>query len=134
MRRRPRTWVSSQTFHQESGKVRQRYDNVEEFLAVVVANIYRSENKRVGLRADHGMFEPGAPLQLAHPFTEARKFYAYWSKQLDSLCRQMLRFFIRLSTIQADWNPIRYSVMSVLRIDRPEKLRDYEATLDSYGW
>jgi hypothetical protein len=34
------------------------YDTVEEFMAIVVANVYRSEVKRPGLRMDHHGFQP----------------------------------------------------------------------------
>ena len=116
-------------------KYSQEYENIEEFLAIVIANIYRSENQRPGLRTDDGNpLEPGSAPVLAYPFTDAEKFYGYWSAQLDGLCRQMLRLFIHLANVPAAWNPIRYSVMSVLHLDRSERLRDFEATLTSNDW
>lgn len=120
---------------------RQEYDDIEEFLAVVITNIYRSERKRPGLRADHvdaqARTKNGELRTLAYPFTVAEQFYGFWSSQLDTLCKQMLRLFIHLGSVPADWNPVRYCVMSVLNLtfpSRPERLKDYEDVLNQYGW
>lgn len=129
----------------------QLYDNVEEFLAILIENIYRSEKEYPGgLVADHqfrhkqNTWPDDTELRfvpLSRALSDDLKFYKKWSPWIDTLCKQMLRLFIHLANVPADWNPIRWSVMNVLHIDADllsmdplGKLREYETTLDTYGW
>jgi hypothetical protein len=119
-------------------RFRQDYDDVEEFLAILITNIYRSEKKRPGLRRDHDdprkKLRNGTLATLPYPFTYDRDFYIQWQATMDTLCKRMLRLFIHIANIPTDWNPIKHCVMSVLRLDLPERLRDFEATLNANGW
>jgi Effector protein len=55
------------TFNRTTVNDHPNYDDSEEFLAVVVTNVYRSELKLSGLRNDHHGFQPLTPPELADP-------------------------------------------------------------------
>ena len=45
------------------------YDTIEEFIAILVSNMYRSERGRTGLRSDHGANSPPLSPALSDPAT-----------------------------------------------------------------
>jgi len=80
----------------------QVYDNLEEFAAILITNIYRSENVRVGLVRDHLGARPrrGEPAdtpkrpfrdpkertrELGYPLTNPRNFLTMWRPQITRL-------------------------------------------------
>jgi hypothetical protein len=92
----------------DSTKVDKGYDNVEEYIAVVLANIFMAEKKQQQLRSGHESFEV-----LANP----KKFLDN-NQHVNMSPRQLLRqfsndqqdFFRRLACIperKAWWNPVR---------------------------
>ncbi len=106
------------------------YDNFEEFAAILVTNVYRSECKRPGLRKDHSGNQA-----LRYPLTNAKDYYTAWQKQIDKMCKEMLNMCIHIADIRGiDWNPIQYSVKSILHLDMIEDLDKYEALLNQNGW
>lgn len=77
------------------------YDDMEEFFAIVIANIYRSECGRKGLRAQHrnytmALFESGAFLKVERNRAHLRL-----------LRRQQPQLFSDLHAIDVKFNPIR---------------------------
>jgi hypothetical protein len=80
----------------------QFYTNFEEFVAIVITNIYRSENQRPGLRRDHvGLAE------LGYPLTNARVFMDLWKPQLDHMWTRMTLVCFQLAEVKCHYNPIR---------------------------
>ena len=93
--------LMTQTTSTRPNKHSQIYNEYEEFVAILVTNIYRSENKRVGLRRDHlGDFE------LAFPLTNARNFLTVWRPQIDRLCGEMHLLCNQLAAVECHFNPI----------------------------
>jgi len=95
------TQLMTQTTATRPNKHSQIYNEYEEFVAILITNIYRSENKRVGLRRDHvGDFE------LAFPLTNARNFLTVWRPQIDRLCGEMHAVCNQLAAVECHFNPI----------------------------
>lgn len=95
----------------------QVYNNVEEFLAVMIQNIYDSERLRQ-LRRDHlppttaekdYCFAPGSELRwatLAPQLSNSRNFLAIWRHQIEILAQHMRLFCDEVAPIDAHFNPI----------------------------
>jgi len=97
------------------------YDNVEELLAVTIANIYRSEQiNRPNLRADHRGHRAMQP-----PFTDPDNFYLTYQQELDSLFTSMTILFAEVSSVRCRFNPIRSCVKNRLGIQRDSDLVDF---------
>lgn len=77
------------------------YDTIEEFYAIVIANIYRSEAGRTGLRAHHQNFS--MMLFESDEFLKVERNRAH----LRQLRRQQPRLFSDLHEVTAKFNPIR---------------------------
>lgn len=77
------------------------YDDIEEVFAILVANIYRSEIGRKGLRKDHHGF-----VKIE---TTDRRFLANAANRarLARLRREQPEFFDALQDVEADFNPTR---------------------------
>jgi hypothetical protein len=101
------TTASTQTKHS------QIYNEYEEFVAILITNIYRSENKRVGLRRDH----LGGEALLAYPLTNAQNFLTVWRPQIGRLCAEMHLLCNQLAAVQCQFNPIfeLYAAQGLLR-------------------
>lgn len=80
------------------------YDTFEEFYAILVANIYRSETKRYGQRADHHAFKSLDDVQIdnVHVWMDYRMNRSH----LRKLRRQMPDLWADLKTVKAEFNPI----------------------------
>lgn len=78
------------------------FDTVEEFYAILIANIYRSECGYRDLRANHN-----GKQMLAAPLTDDSRFYARWKDKVDTLCREMSPLCNVLATVPCAFNPIR---------------------------
>lgn len=81
------------------------YKDLEEFYAIVVSNIYRSELGKIGLRGGHG----GESLP-ANQRDNAAVFLNTGQnrKRLERLQREMPEFFRDVgAAVMAKWNPIR---------------------------
>jgi hypothetical protein len=91
----------------------QLYDNLGEFLAILITNIYRSENKRPFLRQDH---TGGNILQETYPgftdgydLTKPQDFCAFWEPELRRLqWHDLVGVFANLAEVRCAWNPLRY--------------------------
>jgi hypothetical protein len=96
----------------------QIYNNVEEFLAVMIQNIYDSERSRE-LRRDHlppttsadkdYCFARGSELRwatLAPELSDSGNFLAIWRHQIEILARTMRGFCDQIAPIDAPFNPI----------------------------
>jgi hypothetical protein len=76
------------------------YDNVEEFYAVLLANIYMSEKKRSPLRADHQEYRPLArPEEFHKSFLVESLIGKLWAQQ-----RGLVR---AVAAVDCAFNPIR---------------------------
>jgi hypothetical protein len=80
----------------------QIYNDSEEFIAILITNIYRSENGRQGLRRDH----LGGNSQLVYPLTNARNFLTVWRPQIARLCAQMKVVCDTIAQVPCHFNPI----------------------------
>lgn len=78
------------------------YDNREEFYAILIANIYRSECGRAGLRHDHSGFDP--MFVASADFLKLGRNRAY----LRRLRREMPALFRALRGVRAEFNPTAF--------------------------
>ena len=79
------------------------YDTSEEFYAILIANIYRSESGYRDLRANHN-----GKQMLAAPLTDDGQFYKQWKDKIDSLIREMPPSLSNsIAAVPCAFNPIR---------------------------
>jgi hypothetical protein len=86
------------------------YDTVEEFIAIVVSNVYRSENNRPGLRQDHWGFsklpaeqeDPKKFLDVAGASGESNR------SRMEQFKKDNPQFFDDLKRAPAAFNPFKY--------------------------
>lgn len=79
------------------------YDTVEEFYAILIANIYRSESGYRDRRANHN-----GKQMLAAPLTDDGQFYKRWKDKVDSLIREMPPSLSNsIAAVPCAFNPIR---------------------------
>jgi hypothetical protein len=83
-------------------KYQQSYQEFEEFIAVLITNIYRSENGRPGLVRDHKSFADLLPSPLCYP----REFLTVWRTQIKQLCSEEKQLCDNIATIDCKFNPI----------------------------
>jgi hypothetical protein len=83
-------------------KYTQIYHNIEEFCAILITNIYRSENGRPGLIRDH--YGRG-PKELAWPLTNARNFLTVWRPQISRIFGEMNDVCRPVAEVQCHFNP-----------------------------
>jgi hypothetical protein len=93
--------LMSQTTPDKQTKYSQIYNNYEEFVAILITNLYRSENGRPGLRRDH----LGEQSQLTYPLTNARNFLLVWRSQIGQLCGEMSAVADQFAIVDAAFNP-----------------------------
>lgn len=79
-----------------------QYDTFEEFVAILVTNIYRSENKRPNLRLDHQGFRP-LPTEL----TTSNGFRGMFAKQISKMVNEMGLLCFDLAQVNCQFNPLR---------------------------
>jgi hypothetical protein len=79
----------------------QDYNNYDDFCAIVIANIYRSENRRPGLRKDHQ--EPTR--DLGRTYSDPRQFASLWRDPLLLMQRQLGSIFTKIAMVQCPFNP-----------------------------
>ncbi len=85
-------------------RMRDGWDNTEEFLAILIANIYRSEKDASNkLRADH------QPVWKTLTMSDY-DFWMRYAQEIYSLKNDMNRLFTGLSQVRSEWNPIRVEV------------------------
>jgi hypothetical protein len=81
------------------------YDTREEFVAILVSNLYRSERARPGLRSDHGANSPPLSPALSDPNTflgtGSHKDYIHQMFEEDLVFAQNLAF------VQCRFNPVK---------------------------
>jgi hypothetical protein len=83
--------------------LQQGYDSFEEFYAILIANIYRSELKRPWLRHDHHGF---MSLEAVGIDNQSEFYKHRLNKQhLNKLRRQQPSLFADLQGVKADFNP-----------------------------
>ena len=84
-------------------------DTVEEFMAIVISNVYHSELHLPGLRADHKGFLPLSPdLADPHKFVDKDKDKATSNYQrLQQLKREHPTLCDNLKRVQANFNPFQ---------------------------
>jgi hypothetical protein len=83
-------------------KFSQIYNEYEEFAAILITNIYRSENGRPGLRRDH----LGGDAELTYPLTNARTFMTVWRPQIDQLCGEIRAVADQVAMVDCGFNPL----------------------------
>jgi hypothetical protein len=81
------------------------YDTREEFVAILVSNLYRSERGRTGLRSDHGANSPPLSAALSNPVTFLgtgnHKDYIHQMFDEDLVFAQNLAF------VKCPFNPVK---------------------------
>jgi len=84
-------------------------DTVEEFMAIVISNVYRSEMNLPGLRADHWGFAPlGDNQNTSEKFVNFNKDGATSNyKRLQQLKTEHPELCINLKKVQASFNPFQ---------------------------
>jgi hypothetical protein len=87
-------------------RLSQRYDTLEEFAAIVITNIYRSENGREGLRRHHLLDEKGKDPPLSPPLTNPRTFLIVWRPQLERLQSELPLLCNQVAPIDCQFNPL----------------------------
>jgi hypothetical protein len=104
--------------------ITQVYNNIEEFVAILITNIYRSENRRDGLVRDHLAPQPlqGDPpdtpehpfrdpaektVRLGWPLTKPRNFMTLWKTQIAQLYRDLdgVHVATKIANVPCDFNP-----------------------------
>ncbi len=84
---------------------RQAYSTLEDFAAIVITNIYRSENGRQGLRRHH-LSNPNAKDDyLFFPLTNARNFLTMWRPQLQRLQAELPVLCRKIAEVDCHFNP-----------------------------
>lgn len=78
-------------------------DNYEEFAAITISNIYRSEKGIPGLRRDHQDFSP-----LAGPTTDPTVFKSTYRQYLSYMDIEQPRLCNNLRQINCGFNPLRF--------------------------
>ena len=81
------------------------YDTIEEFIAILVSNLYRSERGRPGLRSDHGANSPPLSPALSDPATfldtESNKDH------IHKMFEEDLVFAKNLANVRCAFNPVK---------------------------
>jgi hypothetical protein len=104
----------------------QLYQHIEEFAAILITNVYRSECRRIGLVRDHlpplaRRGEPQPALQclvpdpnwitrsLGYPLTNPRNFLTFWRPQIEGLWTDLSvnGVISRIAAVQCSFNPFR---------------------------
>lgn len=85
--------------------LQKEYDTFEEWFAILVANIYRSERGRSDLRADHGGFSTLASLGINNQ--EDFVGYRLNRQHLKKFQKQQPAFFADLRSVKAAFNPTK---------------------------
>jgi hypothetical protein len=81
------------------------YDDQEEFYAILVANIYRSEMKRQGVRANHHSYSTLSGVRRTRE-NDSVVFYDAWRPLIDKLIGEMRPLCQALAKVQCAYNPI----------------------------
>ena len=99
-----------------NGEIKLFYETVEEFLAILVANVYRSENHGIGLRADH-LSTLGKSRWLEDPLTDPENYYQTFKTEIDKLMAQphMSDLFKDIARVECRYNPIHFAVFRPFR-------------------
>ena len=84
----------------------QVYDTLEEFAAIVITNIYRSEKGRQGLRRDHLATEDHKDSPLSAFLSNPRTFLTAWRPQLERMQRELPRICDWIAPIICPFNPL----------------------------
>ena len=85
-----------------STQFKENWKNIEEFIAVLVVNIYRSE-KGQGLRASYA----GASKRKVMAADEQRLFSSTYAQLIDAMIRDHGGFAQKLGQVRAPFNPVR---------------------------
>jgi hypothetical protein len=86
----------------KQGAYSQIYNEYEEFVAILLTNIYRSENGRQGLRRDH----LGGNALLVYPLTNTKNFLTVWRSEIARLAAEMRALCDKVANVLCDFNPI----------------------------
>lgn len=78
-------------------------DNYEEFAAITISNIYRSERGISGLRKDHQNFSP-----LTGPTTDPTVFKSTYSQYLSFMDTEQPRLCKNLRQVNCAFNPLKF--------------------------
>jgi Effector protein len=82
--------------------MRDDYDDVDEFVAILIANIYLSEQQK-DLRLDHKVFNRQSRKRSD---SNGKKFYEEYKVEIKELCTDMPSFTRDLLGIYCEFNPI----------------------------
>jgi hypothetical protein len=82
-------------------------DNIEEFYAILAANVYRSDRGFTALRTDHRGFER---LKSTDSYPEV--FYETFKKQIDDWFDRQHPFCLDMARVPAKFNPFRQAAIA----------------------
>jgi hypothetical protein len=96
--------------------VGERFDDIEEFWAILITNIYRSECGRSGLRGDHSVDKcPGSKpgnvticlKQMDAKLTDSAAFYQHYKIEMEKIFTPMRALGAEIAIyVDADFNPL----------------------------
>ena len=93
----------------DCGAARDRYDTVDDFVAILFTNIYSSERNRP-LRMNHRTFS-----RLPKVRSTSAGYLAAYSVEIEELCTSFPQLTHRLSAVECPFNPIREYYSSRIR-------------------
>lgn len=111
-------------YRQQSGLLRY-YDkvngevsmtSVEEFYAIVAANIYRSERGFTKLRKDHWWFKP-----IINGPKDSATYYQHYKEYIDKWFAEQKDFCLDLAKCKAKFNPFFEAAVALRHITRPAR-------------
>lgn len=89
-------------------------DNIEEFYAILAANVYRSDRGFTSLRTDHWGFER---LKKTESYPEV--FYDTFKKEIDDWFSKQRAFCLDMARVPAKFNPFRQAAVSLGLMNAP---------------
>lgn len=85
----------------------EKMDNIEEFYAILAANVYRSDRGFTSLRTDHWGFER---LKQTNSYPEV--FYDTFKKEIDDWFDRQRPFCLDMARVPAKFNPFRHAAIA----------------------
>jgi len=77
-------------------------DDIEEFYAILAANVYASERGITSMRANHHAFN-----QLRTGLSTSAAYYQKYNKEIDTWFREQRAFCLDMARIRTKFNPLR---------------------------
>lgn len=85
----------------------ERMDNIEEFYAILAANVYRSDRGFTALRTDHWGFD-----RIKTADASPQVFYQTFKKEIDDWFDKQRQFCLDMAHVPAKFNPFRNAAIT----------------------